>query len=73
MERKMINDADLNGVVGGSIMISEDGTTCGRNCDNQYKVLNLNAIVTYVRENSSNMPEKKMIQEMLKLGYIANL
>lgn len=73
MERKIINDTDLNGVVGGSIMISEDGTTCGRNCDNQYKVVNLSAIVKYVRENSSNMPEKKMMQEMLKLGYIANL
>ena len=73
MERKMINDADLSGVVGGSIMISEDGTTCGRNRNDQYKVMNLNAIITFVRENKTKMPEKKMIDEMLKLGYIANL
>ena len=73
MERKMINDADLSGVGGGSIMISEDGTTCGRNRNDQYKVMNLNAIITFVRENKTKMPEKKMIDEMLKLGYIANL
>ena len=73
MERKMINDEDLKDVVGGSIMISEDGKTCGRNCNNQYKVLNLDAIVKFVRENKTKMPEKKMMTEMLKKGYIADL
>ncbi len=73
MERKIIDDADLQGVVGGSIMISEDGTTCGRNCDNQYRVMNLNAIIKFYNDNKNKMPEKQMMTEMLKLGYIANL
>lgn len=73
MERKMINEEDLNGVVGGSIMISADGTTCGRNCDNQYKILNFSALQKYVKDNKTSMSERKMLENMVQLGYIANL
>ena len=73
MDRKMINDVDLEGVTGGSIMISEDGTTCGRNCDNQYKILNMSALLKFVKENKTTMSERKMLSEMVNLGYIANL
>ena len=73
MERKMINEIDLEAVTGGSIMISEDGTTCGRNCDNQYKILDMNALLSFVRENKTTMSERKMLEEMAKKGYISNL
>lgn len=73
MERKMINDADLELVTGGSIMFNEDCTTCGRNCNNQYKVLNFDAILSYVKKNRNKMPEKQMMSNMLALGYITNI
>lgn len=73
MERKLINDSDLQNVVGGSIMLNEDCTTCGRNCTDQYKVLDLDAIIKYYNDNKNKMPEKKMMTEMEKLGYIVSM
>lgn len=72
MERQKINDLDLDNVVGGSIMFNGDHTMCGRNCDNQYKVLDFNAALSYARANVGNKPEKQVINEMLAKGYIAN-
>ena len=71
MERTMLNENDLEGIFGGSIIFSEDGTTCGRNCNNQYKVLNFDAILKYYRENKGKMPEKQMMSNMVAMGYIA--
>lgn len=66
-----INDADLENVVGGSIFFNEDHTMCGRNCDNQYKVLDFDKALSYAQKNVSNKPEKQVLQEMLDLKYIA--
>ena len=73
MERKAINDLDLDKVVGGSIVFNADHTTCGRNCNNQYKVLNYNAVLKYIGENRNNMNEKTMLANMVKAGLITSL
>ena len=73
MERKIISNADLEKIAGGSIMFNDDLTTCGRNCNNQYKVLNFQAIIDFYNANRNKMPEKQMMTKMLELGYIANL
>jgi len=75
MESKIVklDDSDLDAVSGGSIIFNDDLTTCGHNCNDQYKVLNFDAIMAYVDANRYNMPEKAMMQNMLALGYIANL
>lgn len=73
MEREAINDLDLDKVVGGSIVFNADHTTCGRNCNNQYKVLNYNAVLKYIGENRNNMNEKTMLANMVKAGLITSL
>lgn len=73
MERQMISDNDIEKVVGGSIMFNEDCTTCGRNTDNQYKVVNLGAVVAYINANKKKMSEKQMINNMLTDGLLENL
>ncbi|MCR4621541.1 MAG: hypothetical protein K5663_05605 [Clostridiales bacterium] len=70
MERKMINDETLELVTGGSIIFNGDCTTCGRKNNAEYKVLNFDAILEYVKANRSKMPEKQMMIHMLELGYI---
>ena len=73
MARDVINENDLDKVVGGSIVFNGDHTTCGRNCNNQYKVLNYDAVLQYIKENCTKMPEKKMLANMLAAGLIANI
>lgn len=73
MERKMINDTQLDDVVGGSIMFSDDHTTCGRNCTNKYKVLNYSAVLQYIGKNKMDMTEKEMLQNMVAAGLLAKL
>ena len=73
MERQAINDLDLDKVVGGSIVFNADHTTCGRNCNNQYKVLNYNAVLKYIGENRNSMNEKTMLANMVKAGLITSL
>ena len=70
MERKAINDQELELVTGGSIIFNEDLTTCGRKNNAEYKVLDFDAILSYVRANRDKMPEKQMMTNMLQLGYI---
>ena len=73
MERKTLNEMDIEKVVGGSIMISDDCTTCGRNRDDEYRVVDLNAVIDYVNKNKKKMSEKQMLNNMLEQGLIANL
>ncbi|MBQ6173919.1 MAG: hypothetical protein IJK28_04785 [Clostridia bacterium] len=70
MERKILNDQELELVTGGSIIFNEDCSTCGRKNNAEYKVLNFSAILQYVRDNRDKMPEKQMMVNMLQLGYI---
>lgn len=73
MGRQMLNDNDIEKVVGGSIMFNDDCTTCGRNCTDQYKVLDLNAVIAYVNANKKNMSEKQMLNNMVAQGLLASL
>ena len=73
MEREVINDLDLDKVVGGSIVFNADHTTCGRNCNNQYKVLDYSAVLKYIGDNRNNMSEKSMINNMVAAGLLAKL
>ena len=75
MENKIVklDDSALDAISGGSIIFNGDHTTCGRNSNDQYAVLDYDGIISYVIENSNSMTEKTMIQNMLALGYIANL
>ena len=70
MERKLINDHELELVTGGSIIFNDDLSTCGRKNNGEYKVLDFNAILQYVQDNNSKMPEKQMMANMQQLGYI---
>ena len=73
MEREVINDLDLDKVVGGSIIFNGDHTTCGRKNNHEYKVLNYNAVDKYIKENCTKMPEKQMMSNMEAAGLIAKL
>ena len=73
MEREKINDQVTEEVVGGSIIFNADHTTCGRNCNNQYKVNDYNAVLKYIGDNRMSMSEKTMINNMLGMGLLGNL
>lgn len=73
MNREQISDVDIEKVVGGSIIFSPDHTTCGRNCNNQYKVLNYSACNDFIADNCTKLSEKKMLAKMEDLGYISKL
>ena len=73
MERKMINESDLDLITGGSIIFNADLTTCGRKNNDEYRVLDLNAMLDYYKANRNKMPEKQMMVNMLGLGYISEL
>ena len=73
MARDMINENEIEQVVGGSIVFNGDHTTCGRNCNNQYKVLNYSAMLEYIAANCQHMSERQMLNNMLAKGWITNL
>ena len=73
MAREMLNEMDVENVVGGSIVFSPDHKTCGLNCNNQCKVNNYSAAINYIREHNKEMSEGKMLKNMVALGYITKL
>ena len=73
MEKKEIKDDELEKVVGGSIMFNKDMTTCGYNRIDQYKVLNFQAIMDYINENSGKMSERRMLANMVEAGYLTEI
>lgn len=73
MAREIINDTDIEQVVGGSIVFNGDHTTCGHNCNNQYKVLDYEKVDAYIKANCLNMTERKMISKMVELGYLVSM
>lgn len=73
MAREMLNDLDLGGVNGGSIIFSTDHTTCGLNRDNQCKVNNYDAALKYVIDHYDTMSEKDIMRNLVSLGYITKL
>ena len=73
MERELINEEVMEEVVGGSIVFNADHTTCGRNRNDQYAVLNYDAVLQYIAANYKRMREKDMINNMINSGLLAIL
>lgn len=71
MARTEINEEMLESVNGGSIVLSPDLKTCGHNCNNQYVINDLNAMLQYVNANRYSMNEPTMLANMKSLGYIS--
>ena len=73
MSREQINEKDIDSVVGGAIVFNSAHTTCGRNCNNQYSVLNYDKVCEYIASHYETLSEKKMLANMVSLGLIAPL
>lgn len=73
MAREMINDSDAGKVVGGSIIFNEDCSQCGYNCNDQYQVLDLDAALDYIDAHGRSMSERRMLSNLVSLGYLAPL
>jgi len=73
MAREMINDKNIENVVGGSIVFSSDHTTCGLNRNDQCRVNDFGAALQYIKDNYNTMSEKDIMRNMVALGYITRL
>ena len=73
MEREKISDLTAEEVVGGSIIFNGAHTTCGRKNNHEYKVIDYNAVVQYIKDSVGKMPEKKMISNLLAMGLLEQL
>ncbi len=71
MGREMINDMDIENVVGGSIIFTTDHKTCGLNCNNQFQVNDYGAVISYIRANYKTMKEIDMLRNLLAQGLIS--
>ena len=73
MGRTSIPDSTVKEVMGGSIIFTSDCSTCGYNCNNQFKVNNFDACIKFIDENKATMDERIMLKTMMELGYITRL
>ena len=73
MERKNIGDQIAEEVLGGSIVFNEDHTTCGLNCNNQCKVNDFDAVISFINANYKTMSEADMMRNMAAKGLITRL
>lgn len=73
MERENIGDQIAEEVIGGSIVFTPDHKTCGRNCNNQFKVNNYSAVINYISANYKTMTEKEMLKNMAAQGLLTRL
>ena len=70
---KLISDADLEQIFGGSIVFNEDCTTCGRNCNDQYKVIDFDQVLAYAQANIGKKREKDIINDLVAMGLLVSL
>ena len=73
MAREMINENDIEKVVGGSIVFTPDHKTCGLNNNSQAKVNDYDACISYIRDNYETMSEADMLRNMAAQGLITRL
>jgi len=73
MAREMINEIDIEKVVGGSIVFSPDHTTCGLNNNSQFKVNDYDAVISYIAANWKTMGEKDILRNLKAQGLITKL
>ena len=73
MAREMINETDIEKVVGGSIVFTPDHKTCGLNRNDQCKVNDYNAVIAFIRANYETMTERDMMRSLVAQGLITRL
>ena len=73
MKRENIEEKLTEEIVGGSIVFSPDKTTCGLNCNDQCKVNDFDAVISYISEHHKNMSEKDMMRNMSAAGLITRM
>ena len=73
MERGHITDQIAEEVTGGSIVFTPDHTMCGLNCNNQCRVNDYDAMISFIAANYKTMREADMMRKMLALGYMTRL
>ena len=73
MAREMLNEMDVDKVVGGSIVFSPDHKTCGLNRNDQCKVNNYSGALSYIKEHYGTMSEKDILRNLVSKGYITRL
>ena len=73
MAREMINEMDVDKVVGGSIVFTPDHKNCGLNCNNQCRVNDYDACISFISANYKTMTEKDMMRSMAAQGLITRL
>ena len=73
MGRENIEEKLAEEVVGGSIVFTSDHKTCGLNCNNQCKVNDYNAAISFIAANYKTMTEAEMMRAMVANGYITRL
>lgn len=73
MAREILNENDMDQVVGGSIVFTPDHKTCGLNRNDQCKVNDYNAAISFIAANYKTMTEAEMMRAMVAKGYITRL
>ena len=73
MAREIINDMDVEKVVGGSIVFTKDHTMCGLNRNDQCRVNDFDAAIGFIAANYQTMTERDMMYKMMELGYITKV
>ena len=73
MAREMINEMDVEKVVGGSIVFTPDHKTCGHNRNDQCKVNNYDAVIAFIRANYETMSERDMMRSLVAQGLLTRL
>lgn len=73
MAREQINDMLAGAVAGGSIVFNGDHTTCGHNCNDQYKVVDYDKVNGYIAANCTKMTERKMLANLVDQGLLIEL
>ena len=73
MAREVITDMDVDKVVGGSIVFTPDHTKCGLNRNDQCKVNDYDAVISFIAANYKTMNEKDMMRSLAAQGLITRL
>ena len=72
MSKIDIREEDLDNVTGGKITYTWNGTegSIGINGNNNFKLLNKDAFVSYYAENKETMTEKDILKNLAAMGII---
>ena len=71
--REEINENALKMIAGGSIVFNGDHTTCGYDCNDQYRVVDHDKCMSYMVKNIYTMDERDILSNCVALGYLEEL